>query len=77
MRSWEYLAVPSGSATQPSERRWISPPSYVTWRVPGEAVLPEHTLTHMLRTLPEGWQHIRAESEHEPDTGEIDWSETR
>jgi serine/threonine protein kinase/class 3 adenylate cyclase len=41
---------------------------------PGEAVLPEHTLTHMLRTLPEGWQHIRAESEHEPDLSDIDWS---
>lgn len=43
---------------------------------PGEALLPEHTLTHMLRTLPEGWQHIRAESEHEPDSSDIDWSET-
>lgn len=43
---------------------------------PGEAILPEHTLTHMLRTLPEGWQHIRAESEHEPDTSDIDWSNT-
>ena len=43
---------------------------------PGEAVLPEHTLTHMLRTLPEGWQHIRAESEHAPDSSDIDWSET-
>lgn len=42
---------------------------------PGEAILPEHTLTHMLRTLPEGWQHIRAESEHEPDSSDIDWSE--
>ncbi len=43
---------------------------------PGEAVLPEHTLTHMLRTLPDGWEHIRAESEHEPDSSDIDWSET-
>jgi serine/threonine protein kinase/class 3 adenylate cyclase/tetratricopeptide (TPR) repeat protein len=42
---------------------------------PGEAILPEHTLTHLLRTLPEGWQHIRAESEHEPDSSDIDWSE--
>ena len=42
--------------------------------LPGETVLPEHTLTHMLRTLPEGWQHIRAESEHEPDLSEIDWT---
>ncbi|HEY5741719.1 MAG TPA: protein kinase, partial [Terrimicrobiaceae bacterium] len=41
---------------------------------PGEAILPEHTLTHMLRTLPEGWQHIRAESEHEPDLSGIEWS---
>jgi serine/threonine protein kinase/class 3 adenylate cyclase len=41
---------------------------------PGEAVLPEHTLTHMLRTLPQGWQHIRAESEYEPDLSDIDWS---
>ncbi len=41
---------------------------------PGETVLPEHTLTHMLRTLPEGWQHIRAESEHEPDLSDIDWT---
>ncbi len=40
---------------------------------PGETVLPEHTLTHMLRTLPEGWQHIRAESEHEPDLSGIEW----
>jgi serine/threonine protein kinase/class 3 adenylate cyclase len=42
--------------------------------LPGETVLPEHTLTHMLRTLPEGWQHLRAESEHEPDLSGIDWS---
>ena len=41
---------------------------------PGETVLPEHTLTHMLRTLPEGWQHLRAESEHEPDLSDIDWA---
>jgi serine/threonine protein kinase/class 3 adenylate cyclase len=41
---------------------------------PGETVLPEHTLTHMLRTLPEGWQHLRAESEHEPDLSDIDWT---
>ena len=42
--------------------------------LPGETVLPEHTLTHMLRTLPDGWQHIRAESEHEPDLSQIDWT---
>ena len=41
---------------------------------PGETLLPEHTLTHMLRTLPEGWQHIRAESEHAPDLSDIDWA---
>jgi serine/threonine protein kinase len=28
----------------------------------------------MLRTLPDGWQHIRAESEHEPDLSQIDWT---
>jgi serine/threonine protein kinase/class 3 adenylate cyclase len=42
--------------------------------LPGETVLPEHTLTHMLRTLPKGWQHVRAESEHEPDLSEVDWT---
>jgi serine/threonine protein kinase/class 3 adenylate cyclase len=41
---------------------------------PGETLLPEHTLTHMLRTLPEGWQHIRAESQHAPDLSGIDWT---
>ncbi|HEY5705296.1 MAG TPA: protein kinase [Terrimicrobiaceae bacterium] len=41
---------------------------------PGETVLPEHTLTHMLRTLPEGWQHIRAESQHAPDLSDVDWT---
>ena len=41
---------------------------------PGETLLPEHTLTHMLRTLPEGWQHIRAESQHAPDLSDIDWT---
>jgi serine/threonine protein kinase/class 3 adenylate cyclase len=45
-----------------------------TLALPGETVLPEHTLTHMLRTLPEGWQHVRAESEHEPDLSEVDWT---
>jgi serine/threonine protein kinase/class 3 adenylate cyclase len=42
--------------------------------LPGEAVLPEHTLTHMLRTLPDGWQHIRAESEHLPDLSQVNWT---
>jgi serine/threonine protein kinase/class 3 adenylate cyclase len=41
---------------------------------PGEALLPEHTLTHMLRKLPEGWQYIRAESEHDADLSDIDWT---
>ena len=34
---------------------------------PGEAVLPEHTPDAHAADSPEGWQHIRAESEHEPD----------
>ncbi len=41
---------------------------------PGEILLPEHTLTHLLRTLPEGWQHVRAESEFEPDLSDFQWS---
>lgn len=41
---------------------------------PGEVLLPEHTLTHLLRVLPEGWQHIRAESEYEPDLSEFEWA---
>ena len=41
---------------------------------PGEILLPEHTLTHFLRTLPEGWQHIRAESEYPPDLSDFEWS---
>lgn len=41
---------------------------------PGEVLLPEHTLTHMLRQLPEGWQHIRAESEYEPDLSDFQWT---
>jgi serine/threonine protein kinase/class 3 adenylate cyclase len=40
---------------------------------PGEILLPEHTLTHLLRVLPEGWQHIRAESEYEPDLSDFQW----
>lgn len=41
---------------------------------PGEVLLPEHTLTHLLRVLPEGWQHIRAETEYEPDMSEFQWA---
>lgn len=41
---------------------------------PGEILLPEHTLTHFLRTLPEGWQHLRAESEYPPDLSDFEWS---
>ena len=41
---------------------------------PGEILLPEHTLTHLLRTLPEGWQHVRAESEFEPDLSDFQWT---
>lgn len=41
---------------------------------PGEILLPEHTLTHMLRVLPEGWTHLRAESESEPDLSAFQWS---
>ena len=41
---------------------------------PGEILLPEHTLTHLLRTLPEGWQHVRAESEFAPDLSDFQWS---
>lgn len=41
---------------------------------PGEILLPEHTLTHLLRTLPEGWQHIRAEGQEEPDLSDFNWS---
>jgi len=41
---------------------------------PGEVLLPEHTLTHLLRVLPEEWQHVRAESESEPDLSDFQWS---
>lgn len=41
---------------------------------PGEVILPEHTLTHLLRVLPEGWEHLRAESEFEPDLSDFQWS---
>ena len=40
---------------------------------PGEILLPEHTLTHLLRSLPEGWQHVRAESEFAPDLSDFQW----
>lgn len=41
---------------------------------PGEILLPEHTLTHLLRVLPAEWQHVRAESEYEPDLSDFQWS---
>ncbi len=41
---------------------------------PGEILLPEHTLTHLLRVLPEGWEHLRAESENEPDLSDFQWT---
>jgi len=41
---------------------------------PGEVLIPEHTLTHLLRVLPEGWEHVRAESEYEPDLSDFQWT---
>lgn len=41
---------------------------------PGEILLPEHTLTHLLRVLPPGWKHLRAESESEPDLSDFQWA---
>ncbi len=41
---------------------------------PGEVLLPEHTLTHLLRVLPSEWQHVRAESEFEPDLSDFQWA---
>lgn len=41
---------------------------------PGEVLLPEHTLTHLLRVLPAGWEHVRAESEYEPDLSDFQWA---
>jgi serine/threonine protein kinase/class 3 adenylate cyclase len=41
---------------------------------PGEILLPEHTLTHLLRVLPEGWEHLRAEGENEPDLSDFHWT---
>ena len=40
---------------------------------PGEILLPEHSMTHLLRVLPEGWSHLRAESEAEPDLSDFQW----
>ncbi len=42
---------------------------------PGEVLISEVTLRHMIRTLPEGWQAIRAESETEPDLSDFQWSD--
>lgn len=41
---------------------------------PGEIVLPEHTLTHLLRVLPSGWEHVRAERDHAPDLSDFRWT---
>lgn len=41
---------------------------------PGEILLPEHTLTHLLRVLPAGWEHLRAEGENEPDLSDFQWT---
>lgn len=41
---------------------------------PGEVLISEITLRHMIQTLPEGWQAIRAESEVEPDLSDFQWS---
>lgn len=41
---------------------------------PGEILVPEHTFTHLLRVLPEGWDHLRAETENEPDLSDFQWT---
>ena len=41
---------------------------------PGEILVPEHTLTHLLRVLPEGWSHFRAITETEPDLSDFQWT---
>lgn len=41
---------------------------------PGEILVPEHTLTHLLRVLPEGWSHFRAITEVEPDLSDFHWT---
>ncbi|MEX1120064.1 MAG: protein kinase [Terrimicrobiaceae bacterium] len=41
---------------------------------PGEILVPEHTLTHLLRVLPDGWSHLRAITEAEPDLSDFQWT---
>jgi serine/threonine protein kinase len=41
---------------------------------PGEILLPEHTLNHILKVLPEGWTHLQATSESEPDLSDFQWT---
>ncbi len=41
---------------------------------PGEILVPEHTLTHLLRVLPDGWSHLRAITEEEPDLSDFQWT---
>jgi serine/threonine protein kinase/class 3 adenylate cyclase len=40
---------------------------------PGEILLPEHTLNHVLNVLPEGWSSVRAVSDLEPDLSDFQW----
>lgn len=41
---------------------------------PGETLLCEFTLQNLIRTLPEGWQAVRAQSETGPDLSDFAWS---
>lgn len=41
----------------------------------GEVLLPEHTLHHVLKTLPDGWQWIQAESESGADLSDFQWTD--
>lgn len=41
---------------------------------PGEVLISEITLRHMIQTLPEGWQAIRAESDAAPDLSDFQWT---
>jgi len=41
---------------------------------PGEILIPEQTLHHILRVLPEGWSWIKAESEYPPDISDLAWA---
>lgn len=41
---------------------------------PGEVLISEITLRHMVLNLPQGWEAIRAESESEPDLSDFQWT---